>query len=276
VDPSRTASRRPFARESFSFSSREGGEILLRSIADEDATDDQAISELIQLGAPWWIKSRSHYRSFRHPPGSAVEEALESQRDTVVDVLIEKGALRSGGVVDQQKLDGSFRAAIRGGRLELVQKIWEAGRPLRPSLSYVDVSADPKRIRKRAPVTLLLTHQLYETKPWAGREIMKWLIAKGCDIHAHGADGRTLLHIAAQAGDVKKVRYILDQGVAASTPGTYSLPALASAEDEDVALMLLEAGTDTLKMDVNGTQFRRYAIYNHWGRVIAWLDAHKN
>jgi hypothetical protein len=70
------------------------------------------------------------------------------------------------------------------------------------------------------------------------------------------------------------VRYLLDQGLTASTPGAYSLPALASSEDEDVAVMLLEAGTDLSKMEDGGRRFRRYASYNHWGRVISWLDAH--
>ena len=258
----------------FSFSSREGGEMLLRSIADEGAKDDQAIVELIELGAPWSIKSRSD-QNFRRPPGPALEEALANQRDDVVDLLIERGALRYGGVIDQQKLDRAFRAAIRGGRLELVQRIWAAGGALRPSLSYVDVANDSKLTRKRVPVTLLLSHEPYGTKPWAGLEIAKWLTSEGCDIHAHGADGRTLLHIAALAGDTRMTRYVLDYGVAASTPGKFSLPAVAGTADEDVALMLLEAGTDISKMDDGGTQFRRYATYNHWGRVIAWLDNHK-
>lgn len=262
-------------REShFSFSSRESGEMLVRSIVDEDATDDQAIVDLIKLGAPWWNRSRPHQR-FHRPTGAALEEALANQRDAVVELLIERGALRDGGAVDRQKLDGAFRAAIRGGRLELVQRIWNAGGTLHPSLSYVDVADDPKRVKKSAPVTLLLSHEPDQTAPWAGLEITKWLKAKGCDIHAHGADGRTLLHIAAHAGDVSMVRYVLDQGVAASTPGEFSLPALGSTHDEDIALVLLQAGTDISKMDDGGTQFRRYAIYNHWERVIAWLDAQK-
>lgn len=42
---------------------------------------------------------------------------------------------------------------------------------------YIDVSDDAKPIRKRVPVTLILEHQPYETKPWAGLEITKWLDA---------------------------------------------------------------------------------------------------
>ena len=134
----------------------------------------------------------------------------------------------------------------------------------------------PRTSAFSSPVTLLLSHEPYQTTPWAGLEITKWLTAKGCDIHAHGADGRTLLHIAAHAGDVNMVRYVLDQGIAASTPGRFSLPALGNTNDEDIALMLLQEGTDISTMDDGGTRFRRYAISNHWGRVIAWLDAQKS
>jgi hypothetical protein len=84
------------------------------------------------------------------------------------------------------------------------------------------------------------------------------------------------LHIAAGADDARMVRYILDQGVPASTPGEYSLPAVGATDNEEVALMLLQAGTDISKMDDGGAQFRRYAAYKHWARVIAWLDSHEH
>ncbi|MGH7913041.1 MAG: DUF6438 domain-containing protein [Candidatus Binataceae bacterium] len=260
--------------EHFPFASRDGGELLLRSIADESATDNQAILKVMSLGAPWSIRPRSD-AGFRHAPGSALEEALLNQRTPIVDFLIEKGALGHGDQVDQHKLDAAFRAAIRGGRLELVQQIWNASGTVHPSLSYIDVSGGTKPISKSVPVTLLLSYKSYETKQWDGLEIAKWLVAKGCDIRAHGADERTLLHIAAGAGDAKMVRYILDQGVPASTPGEYSLPAVGATDDEEVALMLLQAGTDS-KMDDGGTQFQRYAAYKHWARVIAWLDTHEH
>lgn len=144
-----------------------------------------------------------------------------------------------------------------------------------PSLSYID-SGRYSEGRKRAPVTSLLLHQSYQTKPWDRLAITKWMQAKGCDIHAHGADGQTLLHVAAEAGDIQMVRNLLDQGMSASTPGAFSLPALGSAHDEDVALMLLEAVTDASKMDDGGNRFRRFAVYNYWGRVVGWLDAHES
>lgn len=82
------------------------------------------------------------------------------------------------------------------------------------------------------------------------------------------------MHIAASAGDVELVRYLLSQGFDASTPGRHALPALGSTHNEDVALLLLDAGTDLSKMDESGDSFRKFAAYHHWARVVAWLDTH--
>jgi ankyrin repeat protein len=98
--------------------------------------------------------------------------------------------------------------------------------------------------------------------------------AHGCDLQAAAADGTTLLHIAARAGDVKFVRFLLSQGMGASTPGKYGLPALGGVESEEVAMVLLEAGTDMSRMNASGQSFRAFAEYNHWHRVVEWLTAH--
>jgi ankyrin repeat protein len=113
-----------------------------------------------------------------------------------------------------------------------------------------------------------------EVGQWDGLAIAQWLATLGCDIRSAGADGTTLLQIAAEAGDAKFVRYLLDQKIDPSTPGRYGLPALGSVEDEDVALILLEAGTDLSKMDEDGISFRRYAQGQHWSRVTRWLEQH--
>ena len=71
-------------------------------------------------------------------------------------------------------------------------------------------------------------------------------------------------------GDIKFVRYLLGQGVDVSAPGQFDLPALGSAQDEDIALLLLQSGSDW-KMDDNGAGFLRFAGGQHWGRVTAWI-----
>jgi len=67
---------------------------------------------------------------------------------------------------------------------------------------------------------------------------------------------------------------LLDEGLDSATPGRYGGAALGGTDDEDIAMMLLEAGTPLSMMDSNSFQFRRYAEYKHWQRVTEWLAAH--
>lgn len=257
--------------EHFVFNSEQGRQLLLRAVSDEETQDDRAILRLIDLDAPWKVSSKV---TASKEADSVLDEALENQRDTVVSILLAKGALNSQQTIDQGKLDAAFRAAIEGGRLELVQQIWDAGgEKVHPALSYEDDSGNGKATQ--APVILLLSRAYREPKQWESVEIARWLVAKGCDIRSPGADGRTLLHVAAEGNDIDLVRYALAQGIPASTPGKYSLPPVESTKDEDVALVLLQAGTDFSKSKDTGAGFRRYAREAHWARTIAWLDTHK-
>jgi hypothetical protein len=259
--------------EHFNFGSRAGADLLARAVRNDDTHDDAAILSLLSLGAP--IEGSRPTSGFEGPHGPLIEEALKNRRAILIDPLIAKGALDTNGSRDQYKVDAAFRAAIAGGSLALVQKIWNVrADQSHPSLVFNDVSDDEKPIHKSAPVTLLLSHPQDEKGPWEGLGIAKWLISKGCDLKASKADGTTLLHIAAKAGDPEFVGYLLSQGFDASTPGNFGLPALGSAENEDVALLLLQAATNMSKMNEGGSSFRKYAEEQHWGRVIEWLNSH--
>lgn len=262
-------------QEGFDFASEAGGALLHRAVANEYSHDDKAMLELIQLGAPVDTVTNED-DSFPREKRSLFELALQRQRAPLLDALIEKGALRTNGAPDKDKIDGAFRAAIEGANLALAQKIWNAGgADARPKLTFLDRGYQDEFGPQQSPVTLLLAHHDYEPTNWQALEITKWLEGLGCDARAHGADGTTLLHIAAGAGDAKFVRYLLDRGIDPSTPGHFGLPALGSVQDnEDIALMLLEAGTSMSSMNDKGDSFRKYAEHNHWERVIAWLNGH--
>lgn len=266
--------------EHFPFHSQEGGDLLLRAIADDDGSDDAAILRLIQHGAPWNIQPKST-DMYGGTPGPAIEEALQNERDTVVSALLAQGALKTGETVDQAKLDAAFHAAIAGGRFQLVEEIWNSGGGKHPALTYEDESDDDSPVTRRVPlirrvpVTLLLSRTDGNPKQWDAVKIAQWLVAKGCDIKAHAADGRTLLHIAAEGEDIELVRYVLAQGVSPSTPGRFRLLAVESTKDEDVALVLLQAGTDFSKSKGKGAEFRTFAVSRNWARVVAWMDAHQ-
>lgn len=260
--------------QGFDFRSQAGADLLARAVSNEESLDNEAMLRLIELGAPI-VGTPSADNSFSDPPRPLLEKALVNQRTVLIDALIQRGALETGGTPDSRKIDEAFRAAVIGGRLESIKKIWAiAGAGLHPSLMFEDVSEDNQSVKKVVPVTLLLRPSINDANTWEGLAVSKWLAAQGCDLKASRADGTTLLHIAAAGGDAPLVRYLLNQGLDASAPGRYALPALGSTHNEDVALLLLEAGTDLSKMNDSGDSFRRFAEEMQWNRVIAWLDAH--
>lgn len=259
-------------QEGFDFHSKQGADLLVRALANDDGNDEQAMLKLVELGVPLTGGSNSG-RMMPVAERPILEQALVNHRVALVDPLIARGMLETNGRPDQHKIDSAFQAAIRGGRLAAVQKIWrQSGTRKHPSLFFVDeVKDEDKHTRKKSPVSLLLS-QPYRDKQWEGMQIAKWLSGLGCDLRARAANGDTLLHAAVDSGDIQFVRYLLAQGVDVSAPGEYDLPALGSAQNEDIALLLLQSGSDW-KMDDDGAGFKRYATDQHWGRVLAWLKA---
>jgi len=238
--------------------------------------NDDALVHLMRLGAPIGASKISCNPAPSGRPPALIDISLARGRTGVIDELIARGALNTAGVPDQKKIDSAFRKAIESGRLALVQKIWAiGGDQMRPSLIFDSVTSDQKQPQHASvPVTLLLHTDVWEREHWDGLPIAKWLAERGCDLKASTADGTNLLQIATQARDAEFIRYLLAQGFDPLTPGHHGLPALGSADDEDIALILLEAGTTMKSFDDGGEQFRKYSVERHWGRVAAWLAAH--
>lgn len=260
--------------ENFDFASQQAADTLARAVANDESTDEAAMLRMIDLGTP-----AKGGNAVRPPPGAPIPTestllnvALVHHRVALIDPLVAHGLLNTGGVLDRHKLDLAFQDAVRGGRLAAMQKIWNAGGgKVHPSLWFEDEGDDGERAaRKRVPVTLLLSRS-YRDMHWEGQAIAEWLAAKGCDLKAQSADGDTLLHRAVDAGDIAFVRYLLLHGLDASTAGRFGLPALGSAQNEDIALLLLKAGSNW-QMDDGGAGFRRYAEEQRWTRVLAYLD----
>jgi len=257
-------------QEGFSFASSAGASLLARAATD-DESDDAALLRLLALGTPI---AGGRGERMRLGPGDdrpLVENALRNGHAAVYPSLVALGALSTNGQPDPAKRDAAFRAAIGGGRLDGVRAVWDLPAGAHPSLVYRDAGDDehPPRI---VPVTLLLNR--YGRTSWEGRQVAQWLIAHGCDPRGSGANGTTLLHIAADAGDVGFVRDVLALGVDPSAHGEFDLPPLGSARNEDVAMALLEAGSETRSLDDPRRPFRDYAVDQHWPRVVDWLDRH--
>ncbi|MEJ1096016.1 DUF6438 domain-containing protein [Pseudoxanthomonas sp. CCNWLW206] len=257
----------------FPFDTQKGAELLARAVSSDETQDQAAMLELVKLGAPLIVTGEPE-AGFMSAPGPLLESALRNHRDLLLTPLVDRGLLDTRGKRDQAKIDAAFKAAVEGGRLDAVKTIWGvAGTRPHPALSFDDDAGDPEKNAKRSAITLALRRP-YGDDDWEGLAIARWLVEQGCDIKARAANGDTLLHIATEAGDVEFVRYLLDQGLDASTPGDYDLPALGSAQNEEIAMMLLRAGTDFKLMDDEGGQFLRYAKDNNWGEVVAWLEQH--
>ena len=258
-------------QEGFDFRSPAAADLLVRAVDNDKGEDERAILRLIEYGAPLrGGKSNNFFET--HADQSLLDKALENHRLLLIAPLIERGALETKGALDQSKLDAAFRSAIRGGRLDAVQAIWDQGeRGKRPSLFFRDEFDDAEHPRKQdSPATLLLSRR-YGDEGWEGKRIAQWLSAQGCDLKAHGASGTTLLHIAVDSRDIAFVQYLLEQGLDVNAPGEFDLPALGSATDEDIALVLLQAGSEW-SMGDGGSGFLRYARDQRWGRVLAWLE----
>ncbi len=181
----------------------------------------------------------------------------------------------TGGKLDQAKVGSAFQAAITGGRLALVERLWDvAGDGTHPSLTYSDTSEDKTGV-KSSPVTLLLKKGRNDAH-WEGLEIARWLVEKGCDLKARGADGSHLLEIAVEADDLAMVKYLLSQGFDANMTGRYDSPALGAVEgDEDMAMLLIENGADPWVLNTKDYNYMAYVKGQGWTRVMAWMEAHK-
>lgn len=263
--------------EKFGFRSQPGANLLWRAVSNKRSHDD-AIRRLIELGAPMDNAKPSSDNMFTPPPQPLIEVVLRQQRMSLIDVLIQHGALQTKGAPDPNKINAAFRAAIAGGRIEAVEKIWAAAdEKSRPSLSFEETvrQDDGSDIKKTVPVALLLQFEDYppEGYVWDGLAITQWLAAHGCDLKAARVGGDTLLHIAARAGDADFVRYALNQGLDANAIGDREI-ALDSVRKEDVAMLLLEAGTDLSGMEGGAEAFRKFAEAREWTRVVDWLKTH--
>lgn len=247
--------------ENFDFHSTAAGKILFRAIVDGETRDDQAILDLMQLGAPQ-DEHEQHGSVFEQINISLINAALINRRAILIDPLISSGALDTDGVRDQTKINDAFIAAIRGGDPNLVKKIWQ----IQGNAPHPTLIADGKS------VALSLEPPYDENRPWQGLEVVQWLVSVGCEIRGVNERGETLLHVAARAGDVDLVQFLVDSGLDTSAQDVnHELP-LETAKTEDVAICLLKAGTDLSRLGSGMGYFRNKVQARHWTHVVAWLD----
>ncbi|MEJ7804555.1 MAG: hypothetical protein WKG03_01355, partial [Telluria sp.] len=201
--------------------------------------------------------------------------AIFEGRTALVTQMLARGALRTDGHYDQRKIDEAFFTAVSRRRAAVVEMLWQLpGNAPHPALQYKEARDPPGKGFRMLPLTLQLDSDISSPRDGNAFLIAKFLVEKGCDPRAAAANGMTLLHIAAGWSDVSFVRYVLGLGINPSTPGQFGMAAVGTAQDEDVAMVLLEAGTSRAALK-KLAGFREYAEKKRWRRVLAWLDAHR-
>jgi hypothetical protein len=263
--------------EHFNFHSREAGDLLVRAVAGSH--DEKAMIELVSLGAPINSTVGQDDRLRSQEEASLIEEALLNNLPALIDALIAHGALQIGGKLDQHRLDAAFRAAVVAGRLAQAQKIWGLGGDSQhPAITFLDpvlqgVGGGNRFLGKPLPVTLLLSPARTEDHPWEGLQLVKWLEAQGCDLKVATPEGITLLNVAVTARDIELVRYLISEGVKDIGSGQQGETALQSAQDEEIALVLLQSGASTPRTGEAAKQYYTYAESRHWSKVTGWLQS---
>jgi hypothetical protein len=261
--------------EHFDFYSKDSAALLWYVVGSERTRDDRAMLELIKLGTSLYGSYPPEFFEHDADAPSLLDRALQNGRSSLIDSLIDAGLLKTNGVLDQRKIDAAFQAAIVGGNFKLVKKIWAiSGSQRHPALTFQedrDISANSPSL----PVTLLLDPMFHKIMPWDGMEIAKWLIARGCDMHAKDDEKGSLLQIAIKSADVRFVQYLLDAGLSPTESRSNDKLPLMEARDEDVALALLKAGAKLPQEESEASYFKRKVEQKQWSRVDAWLTAHE-
>ena len=257
-------------QEGFDFSSRESGLVFQRAVAQDGWVGRGDISE---AGLLAWLRRGPPLDVAANASGrTALSPALEKRLETLVEPLIARGVLHTGGEPDQAKLDAAFQSAIRSGRLAWAQRIWDAEGPrMRPGLEYTPRDGNLALSRTPRSVVLLLEPDWYP-EDWEGLAILEWLVEKGARLDDRGSNGRTLFDVATRAQDPAFMRYLLERGLDPAAMSPREMMDFGVKHGEDIALALRDAH---LRHDPDWRVPRGYraaAELQGWTRVLAWLD----
>lgn len=209
----------PFAvdvleRDGFAFASTAGATLLADATIDPDVRDDAALLRLLALGAPMTGAQQRKSLLALDSDEPLIEQALLYQRSALVEALLDRGALETDHRIDLAKRDAALLAAIRGGKLALVQRIWNLGAKA-PAMTFVDKSGDSPQ---RVSLALALHQTRWRKRPWEGLAIARWLDAQGVDLRGRLGNGDTLLQIAIEGEDAEFVRGLREMGFTPDAP----------------------------------------------------------
>ena len=242
----------------FDFKGRPGSDLLSRALNGHVLPD--SIARLLALGAPvMWDPPEDG-----ELPRSPLTAALQAGQTELARSMIAAGALLIDNKPNRLRVDSAFVAAISGGSLEAVNLIL----PYDPDMAVLD----PVDGTKTRSVLLWLVFVGEETDEAA---IAERLIARGAPVSATDSDGQSILSLAVEWSNFTLVKILLAHGASPDAIDASDRPPLSQAQNEDMVMILLQAGADPAKL----TGGRSKDFYNivrsgHWPRVRAWLESH--
>ncbi len=154
------------------------------------ANDVEMVRLLVQYGAK--VNKKSGYGN------SFLYDAASDATIEIVKILVEAGA----NVNRKTDFGSPIQAALKEGKTEIVDYLIEHGADLESRTNWVwghkvDASSTP----------------IFSALASGDGKLIQKLIDEGADIHVIGDRGNTLLHIAAEKGLTRWVKYFLEQGM---------------------------------------------------------------
>lgn len=261
------------AAQGFAFDTAEGINLLRRAARAASNSRDEDWLAVFDMLTPARMSGPQKQQAGAVQEGMANTATWEG-RTALVRQMVMRGALLTAGKHDKRKIDRVFFTAVSAGRPDLVSMLVHLpdGAP-RPALDYIVPAAAPGKPGRRQSLLFLLSGDRTMSTPARDFAVARLLIENGCNPRARADDGDTLLHIAARSNDPAFVRYVLGLGVEPSRLGVFGMPALGSTSNEEVAMLLLEAGTSKRALNTL-PGFRESSQKQNWTRVLAWLKAH--
>lgn len=241
----------------FDFTSPSAGRLLLHMVQNRSVKDD-AVLALLQLGAP---RDAAERNSYTDEDQSLLEAALGTGRLAITAQLIKDGALLNDGKPNPYAVNAAFAQAIRSGKWAAVEQIL----PYKPDMTYAD-DDDPD---VKISIIRKLDNPLSDTGDRI--DMAQHLLDLGADINAKAYDGTTLLHTA--RFDLPFTQFLLDHGAIIDVLDNQGSTPLATAMEEDVALLLLTRDANP-RLSKAAEQLRFNIKYNNWLDAKVWLNAH--
>ncbi len=249
----------------FPFASNRGGHLLINSLADSDV-GDAVVKRLIDEGVA--------LDGYDDTWGAPLSTAIAFDRTAAAQQLVARGALLVDGQVDLAKVDDAFCYALSSHHPNLVDMIVA----YKPSMTCpVNIVGGGER---QSAFFELASAASINSEDDDIITIAQTLLDHGADIHDRGKPDNqkkhdSLMTTACEGDSAVLVKFLLAHGVSPDRADAEDRSPLATSINEDILLMLLDAGASLDKLtDKERATFFRYVNAFHWARIDAWLKAH--